>query len=182
MPRHATPCTHATRAHEQPWTCTDLGVAGHHLLLVHVLQRLHEGAADGEKQPQGKLVVAAASLLVILLVINHGRCSDQADGEGNDDDACPHVRLELIAQHVLLHQRHEDCATHAHTPPPRQLKGRGTGPSGAERGRAGWVGQGAPMQPPRRSIHMEAGTCMSPETSSTTETRSKIEGTPSISK
>ena len=29
---------------------------------------------------------------------------------------------------------------------------------------------------------MEAGTCMSPETSSTTEARSKIEGTPSISR
>jgi len=57
----------------------------------------------------------------------------------------------------------------------------------AERRGAGRVGVGragrrAPMQPPRRSIHMEAGTCMSPETSSTTDTRSKIEGTPSISK
>jgi hypothetical protein len=149
MPRHAHTCAtcacHAT-CHMPHATCTchapHLGVAGHHLLLVHVLQRLHEGAADGEKQPHRKLVVAAASLLTaVVLVIDHGRRSHQADGEGDDDDACPHVRLELIAQHVLLHQRHEDCSPRAHTHRCRVSSGAAAhGPSGAERGGAGGGG------------------------------------------
>eukprot|EP00962_Isochrysis_galbana_P020022 scaffold5854_cov106-Isochrysis_galbana.AAC.1 len=82
----------ALHADEQPGRGG--GGAGHDFLLVHVLQRLHEGACDRQADADGQVRSGGPDRFAADgrgVSVEHARGADQRDSQRDDADPPPHV-------------------------------------------------------------------------------------------
>mmetsp|Transcript_13707 Transcript_13707/g.40470 ORF Transcript_13707/g.40470 Transcript_13707/m.40470 type:complete len:232 (-) Transcript_13707:121-816(-) len=101
-----------------------LHVSRHHLLLVHVLQRLAERARDGESDAGQRPAAVGRGRSVALRrrgrLCEHRRESDHRHRESDEADTPPHGGSETVAEGELLHQRDEDDPSAAQQHPDRR--------------------------------------------------------------